>query len=149
MFYVGGGGGDAFCRVDLWLFACTECGVKTSSPTSLYLPKTYDTTVTFLLGRCQESCLSCRRVCRPYFWVVRSSQTGLTPECELRATLQGSHCPLWQVSWYILKGYRVPTAPCGWSVGTCSHCPLWQVSWYILKVYRVATALCGWSVGIF
>ena len=30
-----------------------------------------------------------------------------------------------------------------------SPCPLWQVSWYILKVHRVAIALCGWSVGTF
>ena len=83
--------------------------------------------------------------------------------------IQGSHWPLWQVGWYNLKLHGVPTALCGWSVGTFwrdSHCPLWQVSWYILKVYRVPTgpcgrsvgtiwsygvptALCGWSVGTF
>ena len=73
--------------------------------------------------------------------------------------IQGSHWPLWQVSWYNLKLHRVPTALCGWSVGTFwfplaghlvhfegiqgSHCPLWPVSWYILKVYRVPTAPCG------
>ena len=50
--------------------------------------------------------------------------------------IQGCHCPLWLVSWYILKGFPLPPVA-GQFVHfegiQGSHCPLWPVSWYILK----------------